>query len=331
MPDNIALSTEEQKYFDTAGSEAPVTETPAAEPVKEPAASEKAPVAKKTKTIGKEAPKAKEAPAEESTEEVVETPIRSKEQEENENLKNALKEERTASRQRETLTNQRLEQLQAAILEARQPKTEPVAIPDPEKDALGALKYLMQQTREGQVQQHQTVEQQQRHQQTQHIMGEAQRLELEYLAQQPDYDAEKRTSPIYNEASNFLANQRRSELLATGAYNPVQINQILLNETLGLAENAIRAGRNPAQVVMDVAKARGFAVKPAAPVETEQQKIDRIARGQEAGFSLGQATGSKAPNNSKLDAKTLANMSDEAFTAFVEKAKKSELRGLMGD
>jgi hypothetical protein len=38
-----------------------------------------------------------------------------------------------------------------------------------------------------------------------------------------------------------------------------------------------------------------------------------------------------APYNKELDAKTLANMSEEDFTAFVDKAKKSDLRELMGD
>ena len=88
---------------------------------------------------------------------------------------------------------------------------------------------------------------------------------------------------------------------------------------------------------MDVAGARGFVPKaktpviPKEPVETEQEKLIRIAKVQEAGFSLSQAAGSKAPSGKGLGAKTLANMSDDDFTAFVDKAKKSDLRALMGD
>jgi len=32
-----------------------------------------------------------------------------------------------------------------------------------------------------------------------------------------------------------------------------------------------------------------------------------------------------------MDAKALVNMSDEDFTAFIEKAKKSDLRGFLGE
>ena len=68
---------------------------------------------------------------------------------------------------------------------------------------------------------------------------------------------------------------------------------MIQQEAVGFAAQALRVGRNPAQVVMELAKARGFMPKPktAAPAETEQEKIARIARGQEAGFSLSPGNG----------------------------------------
>jgi hypothetical protein len=83
--------------------------------------------------------------------------------------------------------------------------------------------------------------------------------------------------------------------------------------------------------VLEIARAGGFAPKAKAPTpaqsasaETEQERITRIAKGQEAGFSLRQAGGSKAPNNKSFDAKTLASMSDEDFSAFLSRQGQEE-------
>jgi hypothetical protein len=63
-------------------------------------------------------------------------------------------------------------------------------------------------------------------------------------------------------------------LNAIGAYNPVQINQTIQRDAVGLVAQALCAGSNQDRVVMGVAKARGFTPGPkaAAPVETEQKK-----------------------------------------------------------
>lgn len=332
MPDNIALSAEEQSYFDNRGEQPVANEQAPAEEIKQPI--EKAPVAKQEKKIGR--PR-KEAIETESIETEIAEPVikqKSPEQEEKENLQAALREERRMRTENERRTEERLRLLQQVIETKPQPQVQQQqeVIPDPERDALGALKYLLQQQQRGNQVQQQSVQQQQAVQMQQRIMGEASRMEMDYISQQPDYDANSRQSTTYNEASNFLVNMRKAELMATGAYNPVQINEILSQEAVGLAAQAVQAGRNPAQVVMDIAKARGFRATPKQAVETEQEKITRIAKGQEAGFSLSQASGSKAPTaGSKLDAKTVATMSDDDFTALMAKAKKSDLRSIFGD
>jgi len=319
MVDNsVALSAEEQEFFDSKGETAPEIEKPV----------EKAPVAKETKKTGKTT---REVPREtEPTEETVVT--KTPAEEKAENLEMALREERRLRAESERRTEERLRLLQEVVTSKPKPEVQPEVIPDPDKDAMGALKYLLQKTRQGEQQQHTTAMQQEMQRQSQAVMGEAARMENDYLRQQPDYDANTGVSQTYNEASGFLVNMRKAELAATGSYNPVQINQILANEAIQLADNALRTGKNPAQVVMDIAKARGFKPIPKQAAETEQEKINRIAKGQEAGFSLSQATGSKASSAGKgLDAKTIATMSDEDFSAFVAKAKKSDLRQIFGD
>jgi hypothetical protein len=341
-PDNsVNMSPDEQKYFDTQGAEAPAA--PAAEQPSVPET--KGPVAKKTTTKAKSTPAAAEpAEAPEDAQEgdvPAEQPVKkSAEQEQIDNLNAALREERQARKDIETRTTQRLQQLQDALIarqQPEQPKQQPQEMPDPEKDPMGALKHLLAKARETDQVQAVTVQETQRRQQEQRIMGEASRMEMEYLSTMPDYDATTRASATYNEASAFLVNMRRAELAAIGSYNPVQINQMVASEAIGLAAQALQGNRNPAQVVMEVAKARGFTPKPKgqaqppAAAETETERLARIAKGQEAGFSLGQGSGSRAPVKNGFDAKTIANMSEDDFTAFLEKAKKSDLRGLMGD
>lgn len=324
MPDNIALSADEQKFFDSKGETDVSRETVVEET---PKVAEEAVIEKKTeKQVKAKAPVKKSQVQEvENTEEPAETPVK-EENSEVTNLKAALKQARIEQRESERRTEERLRQLQS-IAEAKKNEAPIEEMPDPDRDALGAVKFLMKKV---QTNEQQTIQQQQTHQATQHIISEAGKREMEYLQDLEDFNPTTRTSETYNQASTFLMNMRKNELEAVG-YNPQQIAQIIHNEKITLAANVMQNGRNPAETIMAIAKARGFAAKPKVEAETEQQKIARIAKGQEQGFSIGQASGSKAPNNSKLDAKTLATMSDEEFTAFMSKASKSSLRSVFGD
>lgn len=328
MPDpNVQLSTDEQSYFDTKGE----TEVKNVEQViEQPKVEEKPAVAKQIKKVGKTS---------KETSEIVETPettseviTKTPDQEKAENLEAALREERRTRAENERKTDERLRLLQTVIEQKQQTPTQPQeAIPDVEKDPLGTLKFLFKEVREGKQNKQLNTQQVEERQHNQRIMGEAGRMEMEFLAQQPDYDVTTKQSASYNDASSFLVNMRKAELAATGAYNPMQINELIASEAINLAKQAIQGGRNPAQVVLDIAKARGFKTSPKQVTETEAEKISRIAKGQEAGFSLSQASGSKGPVNKGMDAKTLATMSEDDFTNFLEKAKKSELKELFGN
>lgn len=338
MPDPIAMSEEEQKYFDTRGEEAPVVEKTTEIVKEEPKTAPREVITKKEL---KQTKKSKEVSAEPEPEPETEAePVtRTSEQIETDNLKAALKEERRLRAENERRTDERLRLLQQAAEQKTQPpapQAEP--IPDAEKDPLGVLKYLLNKTIQGEQTQQVTQQQVDANNQQRQLMVRSAQLEREYLSKQPDFDAVSGQSAAYNEASMHLMNSRRSELMAMGyddfgdpAKGILPINQIIGQEAIGLAQRAIQLGRNPAELVMENSKLRGYTQKTKAPVETEQEKITRISKGQEVGFSLGQATGSKAPVNKGLDAKSLATMTDEDFTAFMAKAKKSDMRSLFGD
>lgn len=323
--ESVNLTPDEQKFFDTKGAEAPAEQSKevANEKPAEPVVVEKAAKSAKGR------PKA-EAAAEPQLEEAPEPQaVKDTKDDQIEKVNRALRESREELKREREVTNARLAQLQEAMAKPVE-QAAPEEMPDPEKDAMGALKFLLKEQQKVKEYQGQTQAERERATAHQAVMSEAGRQENEFLKTQPDFDATTGTSPTYNEASAFLLNMRRAELQALG-FDPQKIQKTVTEEALGLAATALQNRQNPAEIVMNLAKARGFAAKPKAPAETEQQKIDRIAKGQEAGFSIGQAAGSKVPNNSALDAKTLAKMSDEDFTAFLAKAKKSSLRELMGD
>jgi hypothetical protein len=93
-----------------------------------------------------------------------------------------------------------------------------------------------------------------------------------------------------------------------------------------LAPEVLQTGRNPAKFILEITKVTGFAPKPkeqpAIPAETEHEKLARIAKGQEAGFSPSRAGGSKAPNSKGIDGKSLANTSDDDLSAFFNNVKE---------
>jgi hypothetical protein len=227
MPDNAAtLEPDEQTYFDTRGGEAPAPELKPEPPAK-PTAAAKAPKAAKS-TPPVEPPAADVGDS-------AEPPKKTAEQEQIENLNAALREERNAAKERDRKTELRLQQLQEALT-ARQPTEQkpatPQEIPDPDKDPMGALKALLAAARENKQAQAVNAQETQRRQAEQRIMGEASRMEMEFLREQPDYDSATGQSSTYNEASAFLVNMRRAELNAIGAYNPVQINQLVAQEAI---------------------------------------------------------------------------------------------------
>ena len=232
-----------------------------------------------------------------------------------------LKAERKRNEEAQRKTDERIRLLTEAMTRpAEQPKEQ--VIPDADKNPLDALKVSQQQLKElAEWKRNQEMEQQTNYQRQQ-LMNEAARLESEFVKATPDYVA----------ASQFLSDSRRGELLASGMYHPNQVNQILKQEAMALAQQAIASGRNPAELVYAISKARGYALKAVEPIKTDNEadKIARIAEGQAANKSIGQAQGAQTSSGAKLDSKTLANMSDEEFQKLYNKMSRGERAALMG-
>lgn len=140
----------------------------------------------------------------------------------------------------------------------------------------------------------------------------------------------KKVTPDYDDAVNHLRATQEAELAEQG-YTPQEIRNFIAQQALGAAARAIQQGKNPGQVLYAMAKVRGWAPKPAAPVQpaapaapTPVERVANIQRGQNEGRSLSQSRGT-AP--APLTSQRLLEMSNEEFDKAMATA---EGRALMG-
>lgn len=118
-------------------------------------------------------------------------------------------------------------------------------------------------------------------------------------------------NPDYPEAFNHLITVRTQELETLG-YQPAQINKIINQEAFQLSAGAIQRGQNPAEIVHQLAKARGYApqAKDDTPGNDLEKKLENIEKGQENSSSLA-GSGGEAEEVGFL--KDIETMSDEDF------------------
>lgn len=215
---------------------------------------------------------------------------------------------------------------------------------DPEKDPLGAMRQMATELAELRSFRQQAENGGQQANMVQALVGEAQAHETNFAKDNPDYGA----------ASGHLLSSRVQELTAFGL-NPVEINARINAERIAIIQLAKERGKNPAEIVYNLAKLRGYTkaapaaggaganngaggaagASPAAGAagggapagETEAARLERIAAGQRAGRSLGQPSGGGAP---KPTAKAVSEMTDAQFAAWVAKADPAALREALG-
>jgi len=119
-----------------------------------------------------------------------------------------------------------------------------------------------------------------------------------------------KTQPDYRDAYRYAAEVRDKELQALGYSDPAVRANITRMNTAEIVSNALQQGRNPAELVWEYARARGFrppayaqdaSARPASPEA-------KIAAGmQVAGAKLNQGG---ATGEGELSAKDLAGISD---------------------
>ena len=290
------LSSTEQKYFDSKGVAAPADAAPTPSETGAPESAESRLTSSEPKTV----------------------PLAAL-HEERERRKELQRQIEDVNRRADERFNLIAQKLAAAGPSAEPPKRE---MPDPEKDAVGAIRMTAEEVKVLSDFKRQIETQAAQNQAVQAVMGHASRLETEVEKDTPDYQT----------ASAFLRESRAKELSAFGL-DQFRVRQTLAAEKLQLAHAALLQGRNPAEVVYALAKMRGYAgqggdVGAARAHDGEAAKLARIARGQEAGASLG-AAGGAAPGKTGIEA--LLAMGDAEFSAALDKMSVNQLRQHFGN
>lgn len=128
--------------------------------------------------------------------------------------------------------------------------------------------------------------------------------EAEFRTTQPDYDA----------AINHVVQARAYELSLHGLPQ-AKIHQIISEEAADIAREAVRQGRNPAELGYQIAMSRGYRAEQAAPAQNNAAvaQVEAIGRGQAAARSVGTSGGIRTQT---LNAEAIASMSPEEFDAL---------------
>lgn len=270
---------------------------------------------------------AEKSPVVEEVQEQAEQPTVQEQTEEKKVSLAALHEERERRKVAEEARRQleqnqiRMDERLKLINERLNPPAQPREIPDPDKDALGALKATAEEVKTFREFQQQQQQQMQQNQYVQDVMMRASSHEAEFMKQMPDY----------GEASVYLKKSRADELSAIGM-TPFQIQETLKGESLQLADAAMKQGKNPAEMVYTLAKSRGYARTGAQVVQAQPQadaeKFAKIAQGQKANTSLGNV--GSTPTRPELSGKDLLAMSEDQFSSWLEKLKPSERAKFLG-
>jgi len=297
------LSSDEQKYFDSKGAATPANPVPPSpsEPAAEPPTPPAADLA------------GTRSPAEPKT---VPLAALHEERERRKELQRQIEDVNRRADERFNLIAQKL----AASAPAAESKRE---MPDPEKDAVGAIRMTAEEVKVLSDFKRQVEAQAAQSQAIQAVFAHAARLENEFESRTPDFQT----------ASAFLRETRAQELATLGV-DPYRVQQILGLEKLQLAQAALQQGRNPAEIIYALAKMRGYSPNAGGPKgraassDGEASKLARIAKGQEAGTSLGAASGA-APGKTGIEA--LLGMSDAEFASALDKMSADQLRQHFGN
>lgn len=215
----------------------------------------------------------------------------------------ALQEERAEKKQlRDELRQYREWQAQLTQrLQQQMPANPQREIPDPQTKPLEYINHVLgnmqaSTTELQQWRQQQELASQQRNTLQQYASWAASQ-EREFTKQQPEY----------HDAYRYATETRDRELQALGYADPAVRAGIVRSNTAEIINNAAQQGRNPAELVWEYARARGFAPKTARAA-ADAEAPTKIAAGlQAAGGKLNKGGSSGAE---ELSAKDLAGITD---------------------
>lgn len=141
-------------------------------------------------------------------------------------------------------------------------------------------------------------------------------------AAREDFAQQVATEPSIGEAYDFLRQSRGAELMAQG-YSRAEAQDIFQQEEVETYHAALKRRQSPAQTVLALARARGFAPAAAAPVQEQQHPVNDDRRRMHT--SLSSASGGEAPR--ALTAKDLLAMDEDEFARVSDSVVNKLMKG----
>jgi hypothetical protein len=253
-----------------------------------------------------------ETPAEEKLEEVPseEPPteeVKGKDtpEEQIDKLTKALNAERAERRQLSTKVGA-IDDLKEAVMRLREEKlkTPEEPVPDYEEDPLGHMQHKLKEydselgSAKDQISQQQEVN---KHLQ---LAQQVNAMESSFRATHPDYD----------DAMNHLRETRKDELTLFGITDEQQIEAELQSNARNIAMVAMQQGKNPAELIYQLATRAGYKATK-APSNTGETTLETVLKGQETA-SQTLSKGGEAEKGNTMDA--LLNADGETFDKMWE-------------
>jgi hypothetical protein len=194
-------------------------------------------------------------------------------------------------------------------LKPKEPEPEPI---DYNVDPIGATKQKLEALEKVTEETHKTNQEMQQFQEQQRIATSIKQHEDAFKAQTPDYD----------DAFNHIINLRTNELKIMG-YNDQQIADTIAQGAFGIGVSALQQGKNPAQVLYEMAKNYGYKTPEAEPEKkdtTAEKTIEELEKGQEATKKVGAG---EAPKEGELTLAEIMKLDGDEFDKAWDKYQKS--------
>ena len=313
--DPTITQAEMDKYFETGGKEAPAALVEA-EKVEATAPPEDAPAEQKAVETAKPVEaKPVEQPKPDGE---VQVQVDGKTVPLSELL--AERKERQAWQNTAAQQQQQLTEMLSLVREKAKAMTpaETQAAPDPNSDPFGYINHVL-----SNVQATTQELQQWKNQQTQVFNAQQQANQILGWAQQ-QAQAFEATTPDYSKALKFAIEREDKEYQALGIADPAARQAILQQKQAELISYARQNNLNPAQLVYNYAKEKGYkleGVATQAKVPDLDDKVNTITRGQAAAKGVsGTAGGAPSEINNLQDlAAASGDMSDDEFSKAFDK------------
>lgn len=237
-------------------------------------------------------------------------------EQEERSYKAALKEERELRKQiQQELAEQReaAKKMSEAVekLVLGKPQSDEVQIPSYDEDPLGHLNAKLEMANK-RIEQLSNFEKQSTENATQ--SARQQRLMADY---QSNAMAFAKDNPDFGQAYQYLVTEMHKDFMAQG-YSDQEARDAVVRNEMQLAESQMSRRENPAKVIYELAKRRGYQQQPQkAPqnnLQENKEKVDRVERGIKASRSLNGK--GESPRNHVPTLEELNEMSDKEFDQF---------------